>query len=79
MSCILISLNEPSSSLRVPLGQPFPPRSQFVGTTVLVGSEGRCPFAHLWCRPQGRNLSFSLPSEGLLRYLLSVELKSFGA
>ena len=79
MSYILIYLNEPSSSLRVSLGQHFPPRSQFIDTAVLADSEERCPVAHLCYRPQGRNLSFSLPSEALLRYLLSVELKSFGA
>lgn len=79
MSCILICLNEPSSSLRSSLGQHFSPRSQFVGTAVLVDAEGRRPVAHLCYRPPGKNFSFSLPSEGLLRYLLFVELKSFGA
>lgn len=74
-----LPFNEPSSSPRVPLGQHFPPRSQLIGAAVVLGCGGRCSVVQLCYKPQGRNQHFSLPSEGFLRYLLPVELKSFGA
>lgn len=70
MSCMLIYLNEPCSPVEVPLGQSFLLKPQFADTAVLVELKGRCPIAHLRFWPQGRNLSFSVPSEVFLKYSL---------
>lgn len=61
MSCMLIYLNEPCSSVEVPLGQSFLLRPRFVDTAVLVELKGGCPIVHLSFRPQGRNLVSQFP------------------